>query len=124
MQRLLYSALTALAFVGIMSCVADDPTYPFRVKVVGEDGTPIQNATIVARVPLPNTNIRYEGVTGVAGTKSFEHNGGEVVLQVQVTKGESPIVGAGCGFIKLEPDQMVTTTIVMSNYDPSDPGCQ
>lgn len=117
------AAFAALA-LGASSCAQDDPTYPFRIIVESEDGTRIQNAHVVASVPLPNTDIRYEGYTGVGGSVSLEHTGGEVVLQVQITKGTDPIIGAGCGYIKLEPDEKVSATIIMEPYDPSDPGCQ
>lgn len=115
--------LSALVLLG-GSCSKDDPTYPFRVIAVDAEGTPIQGAYVRAFVPLPNVDIEYTGYTGLSGRVSFTHEGGEAVLQVQVTKGNpGDPAGAGCGFVKLEPDETAEIRIVMGLYDPDDPGC-
>lgn len=124
MRKLLTVALFASLFISTGSCRLDEPGYPFQIIVEGANGNRVQNAFVNCFVPLPNTNIRYTGYTSVAGTKYFRHEGGEVVLQVQVTKGEDPISAAGCGYIKLEPNQLVQQTIVVEDYDPLDPGCE
>lgn len=118
---LLVLGLTFLA----ASCVKEDPTYPFRIVVQGENGVRVQNAYVRCFVPLPNVDIEYTGETGLNGIIDFEHDGGEVVVQIQVTKGNSSGPAAvGCGFLKLEPNEKVQATIVVSEYDPEDPGCQ
>lgn len=119
---LLLTAIIGLALTS--GCAKDDPTFPFRVTVKGENGLRVQNARVRAYVPLPNTDIEYEGITGVDGNVEFEHIGGEIVVQIQAFKGDDPPVALGCGFLKLEPDQKVYTTIVVEEYDPNDPGCQ
>lgn len=121
--RLLFALIPVLALT--WSCEEDIPSYPFRVIAVNEEGARIQNAKVVADVPLPNVSITYTGYTGIDGVATFVHEGdGEAVLQVRVTKGTStePAV-AGCGYIKLEPDEEVTVRIVLEEYLPNDPGC-
>ncbi len=124
MRKLTLSLFVIAGFIVLSGCEIDDPTYPFTITVVGEDGTRVQNANVRAYVPLPNTDIEYEGVTGTNGKVELEHTGGEIVVQIQATKGGNPPVALGCGFLKLEPDQRVYTTVVVEAYDPEDPGCQ
>lgn len=124
MQKLKTLAAVALLVLVAASCSKDDPVYPFRIIAVNEEGVRLQNAEVRASVPLPNVKIEYNGITGTSGRVDFIHEGGEVVLQVQVVKGGTTPAAVGCGFIKLEPDQMVTTTITVTEYDPNDPGCQ
>lgn len=124
MRKLLLATLFASLFISTGSCRIDDPGFPFQIIVEGANGNRVQNAFVNCFVPLPNTDIRYTGYTDVSGTKYFRHEGGEVVLQVQVTKGEDPISAAGCGYIKLEPNQLVQQLIIVDDYDPLDPGCE
>lgn len=120
--RIILALATTVVLLG--SCKTEDPTFPFRIVAQDENGTRIQNAYIRAYVPLPNVDIEYTGTTGVSGVCNFEHTGGEIVVQIQVTKGNDVPAAIGCGYLKLEPDELVTATIVVGEYDPDDPGCQ
>lgn len=126
MKRIPFFALIALSSLVFLSCEKDEPTYPFTVIAVNEDGQRVQNAHIVAEVPLPNVYIKYEGITSADGSAHFVHKGdGKLVLQVRITKGappQTPVV-AGCGYVQLEPDEEVSVTVAIGNYDPADPGC-
>lgn len=117
-----------LALFGLIftagSCKKSDPVFPFRIIVESENGTRIQNAEVRCFVPLPNVDIEYYGMTGVDGIANFQHNDGEIVMEIQVTKGGTTPTAVGCGYIKLNPDELVSATIVVKAYDPEDPGCQ
>ncbi|GGH69429.1 MAG: hypothetical protein EP346_02220 [Bacteroidetes bacterium] len=124
-MRKLHTLLALFALILAMgSCKKDDPVYPFKVVVESESGVRVQNAEVRCFVPLPNVDIEYYGTTGINGVASFEHDGGEIVVQIQVTKGNSTPTAVGCGYLKLTPDETATATIVVTEYDPEDPGCQ
>ena len=115
-------ALTAL-LIGAGSCAKEETKFPFQIEILGENGNAVQNAEVHAFVPLPNTDINFEGKTGIDGKVSFTHVGHEIIVQIQATKGDSLPAASGCGYLKLEPEELVTTTVVVSEYNVDDPGC-
>lgn len=109
--------------VALSSCRIENPTYPFRIKVINANGVPIQNVQVEVSVDVPNYREEAYGLatTGFDGVVEFEYDM-EAVFKVLATRGE-PYTHIGCGFIKLEPNTLTTTTIVLLEYDPNDPGC-
>ncbi|MCT4624378.1 MAG: hypothetical protein N4A46_12205 [Schleiferiaceae bacterium] len=123
MKKIITSiALTAFIVLGFTSCKKQSFNYPFKINVVSEDGTPLQNILVEAGAPVPDAIPEFSGYTNEDGSVSFTYTY-EAVLQVVATRGINPPSYIGCGFVKLEEDQTVELTIVMQPYDPSQQGC-
>ena len=107
----------------------DSSSFQFSIKVVDENGVPIQNASVQATAPVLNAIPNFKGQTGVDGIMKddegfslFEYNM-PAVLQVTAQKGGSPPVVFGCGYIKLQADSVVNMTIVVLPYVVGVAGC-
>tara|TARA_B100000497_G_C7287055_1_gene197598 strand:+ start:32 stop:421 length:390 start_codon:yes stop_codon:yes gene_type:complete len=107
----------------------DSSSFQFTIKVVDENGIPIQNASVQATAPVVNAIPNFIGETGLdgimkddAGVSLFEYNM-PAVLQVTAQKGNNPPVVFGCGYIKLEADSVVNMTIVVLPYVVGVAGC-
>lgn len=107
----------------------DSSSFQFSIKVVDENGVPIQNASVQATAPVLNAIPNFTGQTGVDGIMKddeglslFEYNM-PAVLQVTAQKGGSPPVVFGCGYIKLQADSVVNMTIVVLPYVVGVAGC-
>lgn len=121
MKKLAVFLLLASVFAG---CRIENPTYPFRIKVTNADGVPIQNVIVEASVDVPNPREEayFIDTTSFDGVVEFEYDY-EAVFKILGVRGEVPYTHVGCGFVKLEPNTTVETSIIMLPYDPSDPGC-
>lgn len=128
MKRILFTLLAAgLSFA---ACTKKDaPVYSFKVEVVDENGTPIQNAYVRATAPVVNAIPDYQGHTGIDGVMRND-SGDDVfeytmpaVLQITAQKGDNPPVVFGCGYLKLEPDSTVVMKIVVLPYTNGSAGC-
>lgn len=117
-------AFAVLAVAALTGCRIDAPTYPFKIKVVNADGIPIQSCVVTATVDVANhrDEADFEGTTSFSGVVEFEYDY-EAVFKITAMRGGNPPTYIGCGFVKLEPDQMVEKTITILPYDPTDPGC-
>jgi len=117
-------ALTALSLLVLTGCRIENPTYKFKVKVTNPDGVPIQNVIVEASVDVPNHRDEAYMIdtTGFDGMVEFEYEY-EAVFKILATRGGNPFTHIGCGFIKLEPNSVVQSKIILLPYDPSDPGC-
>ena len=107
----------------------ENSSFQFSIKVVDENGVPIQNASVQATAPVLNAIPNFTGQTDVdgimkddAGLSLFEYNM-PAVLQVTAQKGGNPPVVFGCGYIKLEADSVVNMTIVVLPYVVGVAGC-
>lgn len=119
-----HALLTVLAAALFTTgCRIESPTYPFRVKVTNASGVPIQNVVVEVSVDVPNYRDEAYAIdtTGFDGIVEFEYDL-EAVFKVTATRGV-PYTHIGCGFIKLEPNKVAQTTIILLEYDPNDPGC-
>ena len=114
-------ALSAFLFSG---CRIDNPTYSFRIKVTNPDGVAIQNVVVEASVDVPGHREEAYMVdtTSFDGVVEFEYDY-EAVFKILGTRGGNPYTHIGCGFVKLEANQTVESSIILLPYDPSDPGC-
>ena len=114
-------ALSAMLFTG---CRIDNPTYAFRIKVTNHDGVAIHNVVVEASVDVPGNREEAYMVdtTGLDGMVEFEYDY-EAVFKILGTRGGNPFTHIGCGFVKLEANETVETSIILLPYDPSDPGC-
>ena len=104
----------------LSSCRVENPTYSFRIKVTNADGVAIQNVIVEASVDVPGYReeaymIDTTGLDGVVGLNTT------MKLEILGTRGGNPFTHIGCGFIKLEPNQTVESTIILLPYDPADP---
>ena len=104
-------------------------SFQFSIKVVDENGVPIQNASVQATAPVLNAIPNFTGQTDIdgvmkddAGLSLFEYNM-PAVLQVTAQKGSNPPVVFGCGYIKLKADSVVDMTIVVLPYVVGVAGC-
>lgn len=111
-----------LVLIGVFSCTKEQPTYPFMIEVVSEDGIPLPNVYIEATADVPNALPKFSGLTNDDGTVSFEYQY-EAVLKVRATRGTNPPSWMGCNFIKLEADKTVVSKVVLIPFDPAQPGC-
>ncbi len=111
--------LVAASFVG---CKKEDPTYPFTIQVVREDGSAMPNVLVTATADVPDAIPNFSGITGDDGTVSFEYQY-EAVLKITAIRGNNPPTWMGCNFVKLEADKNVTTVVVLLPFDPTQPGC-
>lgn len=107
----------------------ESSSFQFSIKVVDENGVPIQNASVQATAPVLNAIPNFTGLTGVDGIMKddeglslFEYNM-PAVLQVTAQKGSNPPVVFGCGYIKLQADSVVNMTIVVLPYVVGVAGC-
>ena len=122
MKKVLFLPLgCVLIFPG---CRIENPSYGFKIKVTNADGVAIQNVVVEASVDVPGhrDEARMVDTTGFDGVVEFEYDY-EAVFRILGTRGANPFTHIGCGFIKLEPNQTVETSIIMLPYDPTDPGC-
>ena len=122
MKKLIFLFILSVSMLS--SCRVENPTYSFRIKVTNADGVAIQNVIVEASVDVPG--YREEAymidTTGLDGVVEFEYDY-EAVFKILGTRGCNPFTHIGCGFIKLEPNQTVESTIILLPYDPADPGC-
>ena len=107
----------------------ESSSFQFSIKVVDENGVPIQNASVQATAPVLNAIPNFTGQTDIDGIMKddeglslFEYNM-PAVLQVTAQKGGNPPVVFGCGYIKLEADSVVNMTIVVLPYVVGVAGC-
>ena len=107
----------------------ENSSFQFSIKVVDENGVPIQNASVQATAPVLNAIPNFTGQTDIdgvmkddAGLSLFEYNM-PAVLQVTAQKGSNPPVVFGCGYIKLKADSVVDVTIVVLPYVVGVAGC-
>lgn len=107
----------------------ESSSFQFSIKVVDENGVPIQNASVQATAPVLNAIPNFTGQTDIdgimkddAGLSLFQYNM-PAVLQVTAQKGSNPPVVFGCGYIKLEADSVVNMTIVVLPYVVGVAGC-
>ena len=105
-----------------LACTKQQPTYPFTIEVVSEEGVPLPNVLIEATADVPNALPKFSGLTNEDGTVSFEYQY-EAVLKVRATRGTNPPSWMGCNFIKLEADKTVVSKVVLIPFDPTQPGC-
>lgn len=122
MTSLIRFVLLITIALSIGSCTKEDPTYPFSILVTSEDGTPMPNVSVTATADVANSIANFTGITDENGRVAFEYSA-EAVLKVIATRGNNPTSWLGCGYIQLEADRNVTTTVVLLPYDPSKPGC-
>jgi uncharacterized GH25 family protein len=112
----------ALILVLLNGCTKQQPSFPFSIKVVSEDGTPLPNVFVEATADVPNALPQFSGLTNEDGMVSFEYKY-EAVLKIRATRGTNPPSWMGCNFIKLEADQTVISKVVLVPFDPTQPGC-
>lgn len=119
--RFLLFALSAasLLFTG---CTKDNPSFPFTIQVLREDGKPMPNVYVTATADVPDALPSFSGITNDDGSVSFEYQH-EAVLKVTATRGSNPPTWMGCNFVKLEADKNVKTIVILLPYDPTLPGC-
>ena len=119
-----FITLSIISLLVATGCRIDNPTYAFRIKVTNANGVPIQNVVVEASVDVPGHRDEAYMVdtTGLDGIVEFEYDY-EAVFKVLGTRGGNPFTHIGCGFIKLEENQTVESTIILLPYDPLDPGC-
>ena len=122
MKKVIFLFILSISILS--GCRIENPTYTFRIKVTNTDGIPIQNVMVEASVDVPGHRAEAYMVdkTGLDGIVEFEYDY-EAVFKILTTRGGNPFTHIGCGFIKLEPNQTVESTIIILPYDPADPGC-
>ena len=116
---LLAFASASLLFTG---CTKDDPTFPFSIQVLREDGVPMPNIFVTATADVPDALPKFSGITDDNGFVSFEYQN-EAVLKITATRGSNPPTWMGCNFVKLEANKTVKTVVILLPYDPTQPGC-
>lgn len=129
--------LRNLVFLGVLSlsiscfmtsCESYDRNadYPFTVRVLTstpDDTLPVPNVLVEVNVPLPNTNVYFEGFTDEFGRVSFKHDE-SAVLAVRASRGKRPnFTWMGCTDVRLLPGEEVIKTVYLEPYDSLLIGC-
>ena len=120
-SRILFVVLLGSSFL-FSGCTKEDPTFPFTIQVLREDGKPMPNVYVTATADVPDALPAFTGITNDDGMVSFEYQH-EAVLKVTATRGSNPPTWMGCNFVKLEADKTVTSIVILLPYDPTQPGC-
>ncbi len=122
MKTFLKLSLAIFLFSSILSCKKENPTYPFTIQVINEEGVPLPNIFVEATADVPNSIPDFSGITNDDGLVSFTYEY-EAVLKIRATRSSNPPTWMGCNFVKLEADNNVRVVVVVTKYDPSQPGC-
>lgn len=115
--------LALIAFSGLLvftGCSKDEnKSYDLRVKVVNEDGIPVQNALVRFYVPsTPSGEINRYQYTGPNGEVVFRY---KWKIFANVDAGKGPF--QGCSFAELQEGQEVFLPITLKPYSDPTNGC-
>jgi len=118
-RPLLWMGLLGLLGIGLSCEKKNQGPYDIEVRVVNEDGLPIQNCLIRMYAPVgADGTINAYATTGFDGVALFEY-AYPAYLQLDAVKGS----WKGCGFAELRDVNLVETTIIIKPFSDPNNGC-
>lgn len=113
-------SLLAVFILGLVSCKKETKgPYTINIKVVNDDGIPIQNCGLRLYAPVGTAGtVNYYGATGLDGAATFEYEY-PAYLRIDAVKSS----WRACGFVELDDRNEVSRTIVIKPFGDPDNGC-
>lgn len=117
-KRLLAFLLPLTLLFGCEKETVEGP-YSISVRVVADDGKPVQNAEVRLFAPVGSSGvINQYTVTDIEGRCSFEYEYPSY-LRIDAVK----LSWRGCGFVELKDQNDISTSVVMKPSGDPDNGC-
>ncbi len=106
------------------SCKVEDPTYPFRIRVINAQDEPVDSAFVIVRpnVANPVKQALFENYTNMAGEVNFQYDR-EAIFIVQATIADINGMQIGCEYIRLQPEGEAFVEVKIEPTTLADDSC-